>query len=62
MKTKNYKLYQLTCQNFILKKLIERNQEQDKDVKEEEKIGFPFIVIEFPDKKSNVFIYIDKFR
>jgi hypothetical protein len=39
-------------QKNILEDLLKRNKEENDRVKEEDKIKFPFIIIEFPENKS----------
>ena len=39
-------------QKNILEDLLNRNKEDNDRVKEEDKIKFPFIIIEFPENKS----------
>jgi hypothetical protein len=47
-------------QYHIFKDLLTRNEDEKDKIKEEDKIRFPFIVIEFPDnkKKENTVKYI----
>jgi hypothetical protein len=40
-------------QKNILEDLLKRNREDNNKVKEEDKIKFPFIIIEFPESKSS---------
>jgi hypothetical protein len=44
--------HQLWEQDKIFKDLLKRNEEQKNKISEEEKIRFPFIIIEFPEQKN----------
>jgi len=45
--------HQLWEQDKIFKDLLKRNEEQKNKISEEEKIRFPFIIIEFPEQKNS---------